>query len=63
MDRILTREIWRPDVLLRCWISETTSGGTLGHSAARRIIDRILTSWIDTAVVSIEVDEKKNTPK
>jgi hypothetical protein len=61
MDRMLTREIWRPDMLLRCWTSEITSGGTLGHSAARRIIDRILTSWIDTAVLSIEVGGKKHS--
>jgi hypothetical protein len=55
----LTRDIWRPDLLFKCWTSEIGSGGICWHSAARRIIVRRLISWIDAAEMLIEVDVKK----
>ena len=42
-----TRDIWRPDMPLRCWTSDIGSGGIFWHSAARRIIVRRIASWID----------------
>jgi hypothetical protein len=54
----LTRDIWRPDLLLRCWTSEIGSGGISWHSAARRIIVRRPISWIDAGEKLMEEDVK-----